>query len=104
MLVVVPSYKHMFQDFKLKVPLVTEFVISISDWVLNYWYVLPFFVMPALALDVGIMLVSWRRKPWGRAFALLWLALPVVFMLLFGGLVYVGLELPSMKLREMLAR
>ncbi len=43
MIYIIPKFKKIFQDFGMKLPWLTETLISISDWVATYWYVLPLF-------------------------------------------------------------
>jgi type IV pilus assembly protein PilC len=43
MLLVIPKFKSIFKDFKVKMPWMTETLMATSDWFLNYWYVLPVF-------------------------------------------------------------
>ncbi|MFN4259217.1 MAG: type II secretion system F family protein [Gemmataceae bacterium] len=41
MLAIIPKFKKIFKDFKMKLPWATETLISISDWFMTYWYFVP---------------------------------------------------------------
>ena len=43
MIYIIPKFKNIFKDFGMKLPWLTETLISVSDWVGTYWYVLPLF-------------------------------------------------------------
>jgi type IV pilus assembly protein PilC len=38
---IIPKFEKIFVDFKLKLPFVTEMLISTSRWFVKYWYCLP---------------------------------------------------------------
>jgi len=63
---IVPRFKEMFADMRIELPALTLFLITMSDWLKNYWY-LAFFpgVISLLAVDA---LVYWalarRRRTW----------------------------------------
>jgi type IV pilus assembly protein PilC len=40
---IIPTFKKIFEDFKLPLPWMTNQLIGISDWFANYWYVVPLF-------------------------------------------------------------
>lgn len=38
---IIPKFKKIFDDFETELPQITETLIAISDWVKNYWYLIP---------------------------------------------------------------
>lgn len=47
MLTIVPVFRDMFADFDLKLPAPTEILISVSNWVVNWWFLIPAFPFAA---------------------------------------------------------
>src|SRR5438132_1545276 len=45
MLFIIPKFEKIFADFKIKLPWITEMLISTSRWFVKYWYVLPLIPM-----------------------------------------------------------
>src|SRR3954468_6299994 len=43
MLFIIPKFEKIFKDFGMKLPALTEFLIDTSQWMANYWYVIPLF-------------------------------------------------------------
>ncbi len=43
MIWIIPKFKKIFVEFGLPLPMLTQMLISVSDWVATYWYVLPLF-------------------------------------------------------------
>jgi type IV pilus assembly protein PilC len=43
MIWIIPKFKKIFVEFGLPLPMLTQMLISVSDWVAEYWYVLPLF-------------------------------------------------------------
>lgn len=43
MVFIIPKFEKIFKDFNMKLPALTEMLISVSQWVSKYWYVLPLF-------------------------------------------------------------
>jgi type IV pilus assembly protein PilC len=41
MIAIIPKFKKIFADFGMKLPWATEMLISISDWFVDFWYVVP---------------------------------------------------------------
>ena len=98
----VPPYKGIFRDFKMRLPWITEAVIRISDWFRIYWYILPFVIVAVLALDGGVVFLlgqAGRRK-----LRIAWLVLPIPLAVLLGLLVVVSLVLPLHQLVEALSQ
>jgi len=102
MLFMVPTYKSIFKDFKMKLPWITEAVVSISDLIIRYWYILPLLIVPLLALDGGI--VFFLGQAGRRKLRTVWLVMPIVLAVLFGALALVSLELPFRALVEALSK
>jgi type IV pilus assembly protein PilC len=78
MLYIIPKFDKIFRDFGMKLPWMTEMLISVSRWFGEYWYVLPLF-----PLSIYLILKLIRMNKSG-AYALdrLTLWIPIV-----GGLV-----------------
>ncbi|MCA9040434.1 MAG: type II secretion system F family protein [Planctomycetaceae bacterium] len=38
---IIPEFKSLFEEFELKLPWLTLFLISCSDWVVNNWFLIP---------------------------------------------------------------
>ena len=56
MLKIVPIFKKMFDEFGLKLPAATQLLMAISDFVVNFWFLLP-------AVPIGLWLfVKFMRK------------------------------------------
>ena len=51
---IIPKFKEIFADFGVELPKITEVLIDISDWVVNYWWLIPL-VPIALYLLVKII-------------------------------------------------
>src|SRR5690606_16478289 len=47
---IIPKFKEIFLDFGVELPAITEVLINLSDWVVNYWYLIP--VIPISMLIV----------------------------------------------------
>ncbi|MEI7684134.1 MAG: type II secretion system F family protein [Planctomycetota bacterium] len=43
LIAIIPKFKKIFADFKLRLPWLTEALVSTSEWFVKYWYVLPLF-------------------------------------------------------------
>jgi type IV pilus assembly protein PilC len=41
MIWIVPSFRDIFTEFGLELPLMTELLVSFSNWVADYWYLIP---------------------------------------------------------------
>ena len=41
MIFIIPKFEKIFADFKMKLPWITEMLISTSRWFVKYWYVIP---------------------------------------------------------------
>ncbi|MEO2012258.1 MAG: type II secretion system F family protein, partial [Pirellulaceae bacterium] len=47
MLKIVPVFREMFEDFELTLPAATELLISVSDWIVDWWFLIPAFPIGA---------------------------------------------------------
>lgn len=47
---IIPKFKKIFADFGTKLPEITELLISMSDWVVQFWYLIP-------AIPLGLWLL-----------------------------------------------
>ena len=45
MVFIIPKFKKIFEDFQLKLPYATQFLIDTSMWFKDYWWCLPLFPM-----------------------------------------------------------
>jgi len=59
MVFVIPSFKQVFTSFGADLPLPTLMVIAMSDFCLQYWYLLVFGPLAA----IYFLYQSWRRSP-----------------------------------------
>jgi type IV pilus assembly protein PilC len=56
MIAIIPKFKKIFDDFQMKLPWATEALIAVSDWFVEFWYVVPLFPLGLWALVKGIRL------------------------------------------------
>jgi type IV pilus assembly protein PilC len=61
MLKIVPQFKKMFEDFGSELPPMTQVLIDISNWVANYWYLIP-----AIPFAINMLIKLIRLVPYGR--------------------------------------
>ena len=53
---IIPKFKKIFSDFGTELPDITKLLMSISDWVVKYWYLIP-------AIPIGLwLMVKITRK------------------------------------------
>ena len=50
MVMIIPKFKKIFDEFGLQLPQATKTLIEISDWMANYWYVIPLFPLSVYLL------------------------------------------------------
>src|SRR5438034_80649 len=43
MIFIIPKFEKIFEDFRMKLPWITETLIATSRWFVKYWYVIPLF-------------------------------------------------------------
>ncbi|QDV72157.1 type II secretion system F family protein [Botrimarina mediterranea] len=41
MIAIVPAFEQIFDDFGLELPTATLFLVAVSNWTVNYWYLIP---------------------------------------------------------------
>ena len=83
MMFIIPKFKKIFSDFGTDLPAMTEMLISFSDWMLQYWYML--FIGP-----IGFWLfIKIVKKNKTGAFVVDWLAIriPLVGKILHLGII-----------------
>ena len=54
MVMIIPKFKSIFDDFGLQLPWATQTLIRISDWMVNYWYFVPLF---PVSIYLGLKLI-----------------------------------------------
>jgi type IV pilus assembly protein PilC len=75
MVFVIPSFKKVFKNFGADLPAPTLIVIAISDWVVEWWWLLAILITGTI---VGIGILYRRSAPFRVAMDRLLLKLPVV--------------------------
>ncbi len=60
MVYIIPKFKKIFDDFDTELPKITEVLIQTSDWVKNYWYLIP-----AAPLGTWIMIKIIKKNKTG---------------------------------------
>jgi len=43
MIFIIPKFEKIFEDFRMKLPWITEMLIATSRWFVRFWYILPLF-------------------------------------------------------------
>lgn len=71
MVYIIPKFKDIFKDFDTKLPAMTEMLITMSDFMVNYFY-----LVPAFPFGVWLLLKIIRKNKTG-AFITDWLALRI---------------------------
>ena len=103
LLIFAPRQKQVFEDFKMKLPWLTELVIDLSDFV-NEFLIVPLFLLVVfLAVDTAILFVL-RRK---RALVVLtwpWFILMLLVPIATVVLCWLGMYLPMIDLFEGLSK
>ncbi|MEX2167924.1 MAG: type II secretion system F family protein [Pirellulales bacterium] len=41
MIKIVPEFRKIFTEFDLDLPIMTEYLVAVSEWTVNYWYLIP---------------------------------------------------------------
>lgn len=59
MIFIIPKFEKIFLEFKMKLPYITEVLISASRWFVKYWYVIP--IIP-IAIVVSLKLIRLNRS------------------------------------------
>ena len=81
MVFIIPKFKDIFEGFELDLPQMTQLLISMSDWVASYWYML--FIIPFAVW----LLTKLIKKNKTGAFVIDWLSLRIP---LIGGILKMG--------------
>jgi len=61
MMKIVPQFKKIFDDFGSTLPPMTQLLIDISNWVVNYWYLIP-----AIPFGINLLIKAIKLVPYGR--------------------------------------
>jgi len=64
MVKIVPQFKKIFDDFGSTLPPMTQILIDISNWVGNYWYLIPAIPFGINMIIKGIKLIPYGRFGW----------------------------------------
>ena len=59
---VIPRFKKVFEDFGVELPVMTKFLIGVSDLTVNYWYIFLFLIVAGTAIDVLAFVAFHRNK------------------------------------------
>jgi len=98
--VIVPQYRVVFMDFRADLPLLTQWVLQISDWAIRGWFITLPLGLGLLALDA---LVGWWLGTKAGVFRWLWWAWGILVVLLLLAVLGVGMlitKLPFDRLIE----
>ncbi len=83
MVLVMPKIKDMFEGLGGKLPVITQSLIGMSDWLVSDWMGIPDFLWLIIIVSVGfVIFMQWKKTKWGD---LLWTRI-VFVMPLFGKL------------------
>jgi len=64
MIKIVPQFKKIFDDFDSELPAMTQTLIDISNFTVNYWYLLPLIPIAFMLLIKAIKLIPYGRFGW----------------------------------------
>ena len=64
MMKIVPQFKKIFDDFGSELPPMTQVLIDISNWVVNYWYLIPAIPFGFNLIIKGIKMIPYGRFGW----------------------------------------
>jgi type II secretory pathway component PulF len=96
----VPAAKKLFDEFGMTLPLATQAIIRLSNWVAEFWWALvPMFLL-FVAADFGLLMVLRGRGKW---LARLWFTSVSIVLGAFVGFTIFAVELPKAKLLDALA-
>ncbi|WP_203246783.1 type II secretion system F family protein [Sporosarcina beigongshangi] len=79
MVIIVPSFAVMFMDFGAELPIITKFVMVISDWLQQYWWM---FIGIVLIVVVSFNMLNRQNKDFNYTVNLALLKIPVFGKLL----------------------
>jgi len=63
---VIPTFKKVFDQFNAELPLATRMIIGTSDFIVNYWYFLVFVMVVAMTAWVRYLQTEAGRLNWDR--------------------------------------
>jgi type II secretory pathway component PulF len=96
---VVPRFERSFQEFRLKLPASAEATVSVSRWMVKYWYVVVLMLLPGLG---AVGAVTWmlrhlvvRRWPW-----MVWAAAQIMLPLAVVAFAWLSVWFPYVELLE----
>ena len=61
MMKIVPQFEKIFDDFGSELPAMTQTLINVSNWVVNYWYLIP-----AIPFGINLIIKGIKMVPYGR--------------------------------------
>jgi len=61
MLKIVPQFVKIFEEFGAELPIMTQMLIGMSNWVVDYW-----FLMPTIPIGIWLFVKVVRKFPMGR--------------------------------------
>jgi type II secretory pathway component PulF len=102
-LFIVPGYKRTYQDFQMKPPMFTEWVVALSDAIGENLFVLLPLALVLLLVD-GAVLYLLRRKRQTRPLSWAWFAVLLLLPLSAWLVGWWGVWLANLKLQEGLSR
>jgi type IV pilus assembly protein PilC len=71
---IIPKFKKIFQDFNIELPDITVWLIKISDFVVDYWYLIP-----AVPFCFWLMIKIIRKNKLGEYIVdKIWLKIPLI--------------------------
>ena len=79
MVFIVPTFMDAFKEMNLEMPLITVIVVGISDWLIQFWYLL---ILGLLVLVVGLHYFYKNNKEFHYAVNVFLLRMPIFGQLL----------------------
>jgi len=64
MIKIVPQFKKIFDDFDSELPAMTQTLIDVSNFTVNYWYLLPLIPIGFMLMVKAIKLIPYGRFGW----------------------------------------
>jgi type II secretory pathway component PulF len=92
---VVPGFVQMFDEFAVELPMMTQFMIRLSDMLARYWYLFVVLGIAGIVLDFVTLLVLGKL---GRSVQVVFGIAMAIVPLLLGGLTVISFVLPLMQL------
>jgi type IV pilus assembly protein PilC len=62
MIRIVPEFVKIFKDFDTELPVMTVVLMAVSEWVVQYWYLIP-----GIPISIWLMVKLLRKFEYGRA-------------------------------------